>query len=86
MSVSFHCVQESGTVHQPLHMIRDPHEVGSRGGVDDGTRADDPALFQSSGVGFSSACPDPDGADPKVAVLSKTDSDGRANPCFQSGF
>lgn len=33
-------------------------------------KVDGPATFESSGVGVISACPDPDNAGPKVAVLS----------------
>jgi hypothetical protein len=86
VSVAFHRVQGSGTIHQPLHTIRESHEEETRDGVDDGTKANDPALFQASGVGFGSACPDPDGAGSKVAVLSKTNSNDRADLCFQGGF
>lgn len=52
----------------------------------DGKKLDGPASFQSSGVGTISACPDPDGAGPKVAVLSDANRDGRADLCFQSGY
>ncbi len=52
----------------------------------DGIKVDGPASFESRGVGFISACPDPDGAGPKVAVLSDRNGDGRADQCFQSGF
>ncbi len=53
---------------------------------DAGMKVDGPASFQSSGVGFISACPDPDGAGPKVAVLSDRNGDGRNDLCFQSGY
>ncbi len=53
---------------------------------DAGMKIDGPATFQSRGVGFISACPDPDGAGPKVAVLSDTNADGRNDRCFQSGY
>ena len=49
-------------------------------------RADGPASFQSFGVGYISACPDPDGAGPKYATLSDTNGDGRNDLCFQSGY
>jgi len=49
-------------------------------------KADGPASFQSFGVGYISACPDPDGAGPKYAVLSDTNRDGRDDLCFQSGY
>ncbi len=51
-----------------------------------GNKVDGPASFQSYGVGFISACPDPDGAGPKYAVLSDTNGDGRNDLCFQSGY
>jgi len=49
-------------------------------------KADGPASFQSFGVGYISACPDPDGAGPKYAVLRDTNRDGRDDLCFQSGY
>jgi len=52
---------------------------------DRGNKVDGPASFQSKGVGFISACPDPDNAGPKVAVLSDRNGDGRNDLCFQSG-
>jgi len=52
----------------------------------DGLKVDGPASFESRGVGFISACPDPDGAGPKVAVLSDKNGDGRNDLCFQSGY
>ena len=51
-----------------------------------GTKLDAPATFESRGVGVISACPDPDGAGPKVAVLSDTNGDGRMDRCLQSGY
>lgn len=51
-----------------------------------GDKVDGPASFQSFGVGFISACRDPDGAGPKYAALSDTNGDGRADLCFQSGY
>lgn len=44
-------------------------------------KIDGPATFESTGVGLISACPDPDNAGPKVAILS---ADRKS--CFQSGF
>ncbi|HEV2810817.1 MAG TPA: hypothetical protein VGV93_10540 [Acidimicrobiales bacterium] len=49
-------------------------------------KVDGPASFESRGVGFISACPDPDGAGPKVAVLSDRNGDGRNDLCFESGY
>jgi hypothetical protein len=51
-----------------------------------GNKADGPASFQSFGVGYISACPDPDGEGPKYAILRDTDADGRKDLCFQSGY
>ncbi len=53
---------------------------------DRGNKVDGPASFESSGVGFISACPDPDGAGAKVRVLSDRNGDGRNDLCFQSGY
>ena len=53
---------------------------------DKGQKVNGPASFQSSGVGFISACPDPDGAGPAYAKLSDTDRDGRNDLCFQSSY
>lgn len=69
----------SGTATKNVH--NDACFLDSRGNFVDG-----PASFQSFGVGFISACPDPDGAGPKFAVLSDTNGDGRADLCFQSGY
>jgi len=44
-----------------------------------GNDVDAPVSWESYGVGVIAACPDPDGAGPKVAVLT-------GNRCFQSGF
>ena len=51
-----------------------------------GEKADGPASFMAKGVGYISACPDPDGMGPKYAVLRDTDGDGRNDLCFQSGY
>ena len=51
-----------------------------------GNKVDGPATFQSTGVGFISACPDPDNAGPKIAILKDTNGDGRNDFCFQSGY
>ena len=51
-----------------------------------GAKADGPASFMSKGVGYISACPDPDGMGPKYAVLRDTNDDGRNDLCFQSGY
>ena len=44
------------------------------------------ATFRSSGTGYISACPDPDGAGPAVAVLRDLNRDGRNDSCFQSSY
>jgi len=51
-----------------------------------GEKMDGPASFKSIGVGYISACPDPDGSGPKYAVLRDTNGDGRNDLCFQSGY
>jgi len=52
----------------------------------DGMKVDGPASFESRGVGFISACPDPDGGGTRTAVLSDQNGDGRNDLCFQSGY
>jgi hypothetical protein len=52
----------------------------------DESDVDAPASFQSLGVGFITACPDPDAAGPKTSRLSDTDADGRNDLCAQSGY
>ena len=44
------------------------------------------ATFQSSGTGYISACPDPDGAGPEFARLRDLNGDGRNDSCFQSSY
>jgi hypothetical protein len=51
-----------------------------------GQKVNGPASFQSSGVGFISACPDPDGTGPQYSRLSDTNGDGRNDLCFQSSY
>lgn len=53
---------------------------------DRGNKVNGPASFQSYGVGFISACPDPDGAGPEFSLLTDTNGDGRADLCFQSAY
>lgn len=48
--------------------------------------ADTTAAFESSGVGFISACPDPDGAGPKTSRTADRNGDGKADICYQSGY
>ena len=52
----------------------------------DGHKLNGPASFQSSGVGYISACPDPDGLGPQFSRLTDTNGDGRNDLCFQSSF
>ena len=52
----------------------------------DESDVDAPASFQSLGVGFITACPDPDNAGPKTSRLSDTDLDGRNDLCSQTGY
>jgi len=47
-------------------------------------KADGPASFQSFGAGYISACPDPDGAGPKYAILRDTNDDGGGQCCPES--
>ncbi len=49
-----------------------------------GNKADGPASFQSFGAGYISACPDPDGAGPKYAILRDTNDDGGGQCCPES--
>jgi len=52
----------------------------------DESDVDAPASFQSLGVGFITACPDPDNAGPKTSRLSDTNGDARNDLCSQSGY
>ena len=51
-----------------------------------GQKKNGPASFQSSGVGYISACPDPDAGGREYSKLSDTDGDGRMDLCFQSSY
>ena len=44
------------------------------------------ASFVSSGTGYISACPDPDGAGPEFSRLRDLNGDGRNDSCFQSSY
>ena len=44
------------------------------------------ASYQSSGTGYISACPDPDGAGPEFSRLRDLNGDGRNDSCFQSSY
>ena len=67
-------------VHNDSCFFEGRNETGDRSTVDA------PASFVTSGRGFISACPDPDGVGPKFAVLSDRNRDGRFDGCFQSGY
>ncbi len=56
------------------------------GGYNSDEKQDAPASFQSTGVGYISACSDPDGAGPKLAIFQDRNGDGRKDFCFQSGY
>ncbi len=49
------------------------------------TKLEGPATFESTGVGFINACPDPDGTGPRTATLTDTNGDGRNDRCTQTG-
>ena len=44
------------------------------------------ATFVTTGTGYISACPDPDGAGPAIRILRDLDGDGRNDSCYQSSF
>ena len=44
------------------------------------------ATYELRGVGFISACPDPDGAGPEFRRLTDTNGDGRNDRCVQSSY
>ena len=74
-------LSDAGTTNRNVH-----NDACFFSGYRNDTKVDGPATYESKGVGFISACPDPDGAGPKVAVLSDTNGDGRNDRCFQSGY
>ncbi len=53
---------------------------------DRGQKLDDGATYESYGVGNISACPDPDNAGPRTAVLSAGPTGKAATRCTQSGY
>lgn len=77
-------LSDPGTANRNVH--NDACFFGSSRDSGSTTKLDAPATYQATGVGFISACPDPDGAGPKFAVLSDTNGDGRNDRCFQSGY
>ncbi len=86
-------LSDPGTVNRNVHndacFFKGYRSSGAVSKVDGGRPVSDvdaPATFDSFGVGYISACPDPDGAGPKVAILSDTNRDGRNDRCFQSGY
>ena len=50
-----------------------------------GRKVDDGSTFESYGVGYISACPDPDSAGPKVSLLDAGPNGKPATRCRQSG-
>ena len=68
------------SVHNDACFFEGPRETGDRSTIDA------PASFVTSGRGYISSCPDPDGVGPKFAVLSDRNGDGRTDRCFQSGY
>lgn len=85
----FQALSTPGTTDRNVHndacFLGDSREYSWSYGDRD-RRADGPATFESFGVGYISACPDPDNAGPKVAVTRDTDGDGEIDFCFQSGY
>lgn len=82
-------LSDPGTTNRNVH--NDACFFGRDGGGYWGSRSsnekvDGPASFDSQGVGFISACPDPDNAGPKFARTIDRNSDGLADVCFQSGY
>ncbi len=83
-------LSDPGTVNRNVHNDACFFEgSGDRKGRSSGSsprKVDAPATFESKGAGVISACPDPDDAGPKYAMLKDRDGDGRADFCFQSGY
>ncbi len=85
-----------GTTNRDVHNDACFFEDSSYGGYssysvsaqshNDDEKQDAPATYQSTGVGYISACPDPDGAGPKFAIFQDRNGDGRKDFCFQSGY
>ena len=78
-------LSDSGQVNRNVHID------ACLFGADGEAELDGQATFESSGVGFISACPDPDtdmdGANgPKTATASDTDGDTLNDRCVQSGY
>lgn len=51
-----------------------------------GKRVSRPVAFVSTGVGYISACPDPDLTGPETARTEDTDGDGLADVCYLSSY
>ena len=49
-------------------------------------RVSRPVSWRTEGVGYISACPDPDLAGPETARTEDTDGDGFADECYQSAY
>lgn len=78
-------LSSAGTATNNVHNDACFFGAGSGGygyrGYGSSVQVDGPATFESRGVGIISACPDPENAGPKVAILS---ADKKS--CFQSGY
>jgi len=51
-----------------------------------GKKVSRPVAFVSTGVGYISACPDPDLTGPETARTEDTDGDGLADVCYLSSY
>lgn len=95
VAVNSSCAQPDTTDAQPISATgmvnRNVHVDACLFGASGMDELDGQATFESSGVGFISACPDPDaimgGANgPKTATNSDTNMDMRNDRCVQSGY
>ena len=77
-------LSDPGTANRNVH--NDACFFESDGWSSGSRKVDAPATYESSGVGFISACPDPDGAGPKFALTRDRNGDGMIDFCFQSGY
>lgn len=72
-------LSDSGTanrnVHNDAYLFEGDGDRYGDAGSD--RKVDAPASYDSSGVGFISACPDPDNAGPKYAIAKGRNGDGR---------
>lgn len=77
-------LSDPGTANRNVH--NDACFLKDGGYGSEARKVDAPASYVSTGTGFISACPDPDGAGPKYALLQDRNGDGRNDFCFQSGY